>query len=275
LSNPLLWPLVVFAAGCGTGALGALLGVGGGFFLVPFLNLILGMPIKSAAAISLATVIASSSSISAERAGLQLINVRLGLVLESVTVAGSLTGGLTAHFFAETTLQRLFALVAFLGAGVMLARLNRRNVLDPSIDPGRLGMRYQDEETGGVVTYRIKRLPLALAASFAAGNLSSLLGIGGGIIKVPVLNALCGVPVRAAASTSALMIGITATSAAIIYYGRGDLDPLAAAPAILGVQLGSSLGLRVADRAPARGLKSLMAAILVIVGILMLTRGGR
>ena len=64
------------------------------------------------------------------------------------------------------------------------------------------------------MTYRVKRLPLAIVASFVAGNVSSLLGIGGGIIKVPVLNAWCGVPLRAAAATSAFMIGVTATAGA-------------------------------------------------------------
>ena len=82
------------------------------------------------------------------------------------------------------------------------------------------------------MTYRVKRLPLALAASFVAGNVSSLLGIGGGIIKVPVLNAWCGIPLRAAAATSAFMIGVTATAGAIIYYGTGQLVPALAAAAV-------------------------------------------
>ena len=69
--------------------------------------------------------------------------------------------------------------------------------------------------------------------------MSSLLGIGGGIIKVPVLNAWCGVPLRAAAATSAFMIGVTATAGATIYYGRGQLEPALAAAAVLGVQVGS------------------------------------
>ena len=81
------------------------------------------------------------------------------------------------------------------------------------------------------MTYRFKRLPLALAASFVAGNVSSLLGVGGGFIKVPVLNAWCGVPMRAAAATSAFMIGVTATAGAIIYYGHGVLVPGLAAAA--------------------------------------------
>jgi len=204
--------LVIFGAGAVAGALGVALGLGGGIFLVPFLTLALGFPLKSAAAISLATVIATSSAVTARRTGNRLINLRFGMVLEVATTVGSLLGGITAQFVAETMLQRLFGVVAIAVAFVMLSRINRRNVItDPAADPGRLGGRFYEEESGGIVTYRIRRLPLALVTSFIAGNVSSLLGIGGGIIKVPVLNAWCGMPLRAAAATSALMIGVTAT----------------------------------------------------------------
>ena len=267
--------LVIFAAGAIAGGLGIALGLGGGILLVPFLSLALGFPLKSAAAISLTTVIATSSAVAAARAGNQLMNLRLGMLLEVATVTGGLLGGITAQMVAETTLQRIFGLVAIAVAIVMLRRINRRNViLDEHADPGRLGGRYYEEESGGIVTYRITRVPLALLASFVAGNLSSLLGIGGGIIKVPVLNAWCGTPLRAAAATSALMIGVTATGGAIIYYGRGDLQPVAAAPAVLGVQLGSWAALHLAQRASAKWLKVLMAAVLIVVAAVMLTRSG-
>ena len=267
--------LVIFAAGAIAGGLGIVLGLGGGIFLVPFLTLALGFPLKSAAAISLTTVIATSSAVAAARAGNQLMNLRLGMLLEVATVAGGLLGGITAQMVAESTLQRVFGLVAIVVAGVMVGRINRRNViLDEHVDPGRLGGRFYEAESGGIVTYQIKKVPLALIASFVAGNLSSLLGIGGGIIKVPVLNAWCGMPLRAAAATSALMIGVTATGGAIIYYGRGDLQPLAAAPAVLGVQVGSWAALRFAHRTSAKWLKLLMAALLIVVAGLMFARSG-
>ncbi|HEU5258339.1 MAG TPA: sulfite exporter TauE/SafE family protein [Vicinamibacterales bacterium] len=276
--NPLTAPLalIIFGAGAVAGALGVALGLGGGIFLVPFLTLVLGFPLKSAAAISLATVIATSSAVTAQRAGNQLINLRVGMVLEAATTMGSLLGGITAQLVAESVLRRLFGVVAIAVAVVVLGRVNKRNViLDPTVDPGRLGGRFYEEESHAIVSYRVKRLPLALFASFIAGNVSSLLGIGGGIIKVPVLNAWCGMPLRAAAATSALMIGVTATGGAIIYYGRGDLQPLLAAPAVLGVQLGSWAGARLTYGASVKWLKVLMATILVIVAVLMFLRSNQ
>jgi hypothetical protein len=268
--------LIIFGSGTLAGSVGSMLGLGGGVFLVPLLNLALGFPLRTAAAISLCTVIATSSSVSAGRAGTQLINLRLGMVLEVATVAGSLLGGLTVQLFSEAALQRLFAAVAILTSVAVLSRINRRNIiLDPSVSPGALGGRFFDEESGATVSYRVKRLPAALLASFAAGNVSSLLGIGGGILKVPALNTWCGVPVRAAAATSAFMIGVTATAGATIYYGHGQLQPALAAAACLGVQLGSWGGMKFGAAASAKWLKILMAAVLFIVAAMMFTRGGR
>jgi uncharacterized protein len=267
---------IIFGSGVAAGGVGALLGLGGGIFFVPLLHVALGFPLRIAAAISLTTVIATSSSVSAGRSGEQLINLRLGMVLEVATVAGSLLGGLTATLFSETMLQRLFGAVMIVSASAVLARVNRRNViLDPAADPGLLGGRFHEDESGGTVTYRVRRLPVGLLASFVAGNVSSLLGIGGGVLKVPALNAWCGIPMRAAAATSAFMIGVTATGGAIIYYGRGDLPVLAAAPAVLGVQLGSWVGLKLTDRVPAKWLKVLLIAVMLAVAALMLVRSAR
>jgi hypothetical protein len=122
------------------------------------------------------------------------------------------------------------------------------------------------------VSYRVVRLPLAVAASFVAGTLATLLGIGGGVVKVPVLNGWCGVPIRAAAATNAFTLGVTATAGAMMYLGRGWLIPALAAAAVLGVQAGSGLGLRLAESVPANALKLALAIVLGFVAIVMAVR---
>lgn len=263
--------LLTLLMGTLSGSLGAMLGIGGGVFLVPFLILAVGLPFHQAAAVSLAAVIATSTAVSAATAGKQLINLRLGMVLEVATAAGGLAGGLTAMALSPRALQIVFAVVAILVAAAV-ARRTETPDLPHDADVGALGGRYTDERTGQTVTYRVHRLPAALAASFIAGNLSTLLGIGGGVVKVPILVTWCGIPMRVAAATSAFMIGVTATSGAVIYYGHGEMIPALAASAVLGTQLGSAMGLRAAARARARGLRLLLAAVLVIVAVLMLVR---
>jgi uncharacterized membrane protein YfcA len=266
--------LVLFLAGGVAGMLGALLGLGGGVFLVPFLVLVLHQPMHVAVGISLATVVATSTVVSASTAGRGLMNMRLGMTLEVATTAGALAGGIVATALSARTLQGMFAVVAAATSLAMLSRLDRRNVrlASAGADPGRLGGRFYEEESGGEVVYSVRRLPLGLAASFVAGSVSSLLGVGGGIIKVPVLNAWCGVPLRAAAATSAFMIGVTATVGASIYFWRGQIVPTLAAAAVLGVLAGSRAGFAIGARARAVWLKLLMAGVLMAVSALMLLR---
>jgi len=107
-----------------------------------------------------------------------------------------------------------------------------------------------------------------------AGMLSTLVGIGGGVIKVPALTAWCGVPVRAAAATSALMIGATAAAGVVPYFMRGDVVPVLAASTVLGVLVGSRIGFYLGDRSRSRGLKLLMGVVLVCVGLIYFLKAG-
>ena len=264
--------VAVAAAGCVAGVLGSLLGIGGGVFLVPFLNAGLGMDFKVAAATGLMTVIATSSVVSAGRAGRGLINLRLGMLLEVATTVGGLIAAFTVTYLSNHALNLIFAVVTTAIAVLMLSRLDRRNVLHHSTSPGLLGGRFHDDDTGREVVYQVKRLPLGMSASFLAGYVSGTLGIGGGILKVPVLNAWCGVPMRAAAATSALMIGVTAAASAPQYFARGDVSPPVAAAAVVGVLAGSRIGFRYGGRARVKWLKLLMAVVLAAVSLLYFRR---
>jgi uncharacterized membrane protein YfcA len=264
---------VVMASGAVAGGLGALLGIGGGVFLVPFLNAWFGIDFKTAAAISLVTVIATSSAVSAGTTGRHLINLRLGMLLEVASAAGGVAAGLTIAHLSDITLELGFAIATALIGLLMLTRLEQRNVIDdPAADPGPLGGRFHDEESGGEVVYQIRRLPVALGVSFLAGNVSAAFGIGGGILKVPVLNAWCGMPIRAAAATSSLMIGVTAVASVPIQYAHGYVKPPLAAAAVLGVLVGSRAGLWFGGRARAKWLKILMAAVLMLVSLIYFRR---
>ena len=262
----ILIPLLeVMGAGAVAGCLGALLGIGGGVFLIPFLNA-LGHDLRVAAGISLMTVLATSSVVAAGSSNRDVIHLRLGIMLQIPAVAGGLIGAESVEHFSDRALYMIFASVAGIIAVVMLTRLDRRNViLDDSIVPGPLGGAYYEQESGRRVVYQLRRVPAALGISFSGGILSGLLGIGGGILQVPALNAWCGIPMRAAAATTAAMIGVTALGSAPIYFARGRIDAPLAAAAVVGVLVGSRAGMWMSPRAKARWLKLLMAAVLGLV----------
>jgi uncharacterized membrane protein YfcA len=260
--------LVLITIGAATGVVGAMLGIGGGLFLVPLLTLALGVPIRTAIAASLISVIATASASSTINLERGFVNMRLGITLEVATALGGLAGGLMAAALSPRQLFLTFGATLAIMGMVMALRSGRRNIIaDMSVEPGRLGGRLQEDETSYV--YRVRRLPVALGASLVAGAISGLLGIGGGIIKVPILNAFCGIPIRVAAATSAFMIGVTGAASAFIYFGRGDIAvPLTAAVAI-GALPGSLFGAHLSQRVEARSLKILMAVVLLVVGLRM------
>jgi uncharacterized membrane protein YfcA len=135
------------------------------------------------------------------------------------------------------------------------------------VDPGRLGGRLFEGPAEYV--YRVRRLPFAVSASLVAGAMAGLLGLGGGIVKVPVLTTFCGVPMRVAAATSTFIIGVTAAAAAIPYLARGDVALPLSASVALGALPGSLLGAWLSESLEARALKMLMAAVLLAVGARM------
>lgn len=262
--------LVYLLTGAVTGLVGSLLGLGGGVFLVPLLTLAFGLPIRSAVAASLVCVIATATASATTGLRRGLVNVRLGLFLELATSIGGVSGGLLAASLSTRTLYSLFAATLALMGVIVAIRSGRRNVLDSNEDPGRLGGRLLEGENAFV--YRPNRLGLGLAASLVAGAVSGLLGLGGGIIKVPVLNAFCGVPIRVATATSTFMIGVTASASAFLYLARGDvLLPVTAAVA-LGALPGSLAGSHLSHKAEPRALKILMAVVLLGVAAQMALR---
>jgi uncharacterized membrane protein YfcA len=259
--------LILFGlTGALTGMVGALLGLGGGVFLVPLLALGFHLEPRTAVAASLVAVIASSSSTTIVNMRRGLVNIPLAFTLLLLTSVGSLGGGVIAEYISTRTLYAIFASTLFVVAIIVTSRSGTRNVIDdPGIDVGSLGGRVIEE--GKTLSYRMKRLPLALSVSLVAGAISGLLGVGGGVIQVPVLNSFCGIPIRVAAATSAFMIGPTAAVSAFVYLGRGDMDPLITAAIALGSLPGSILGAWMSRRMPVRSIKTILATSLVLVAL--------
>jgi len=261
--------LLLVLGGAIAGTFGAMLGLGGGVFLIPFLSLVFGLPMHQAIATSILAVIATSSAGAAMNVERQTVNLRLGMVLEIATVSGAILGGLTANVLSGQTLSRVFAALLLLVSFMMIwrTRLAMGNAVQP--EAGAFASSYRDDATGNVVAYSAKRVPMVLAVSLIAGNVSGLLGVGGGIFKVPAMHIVAGIPMKAATATSNFMIGVTAAASAFIYFAHGHLNPLVVSPAVLGVLGGSFLGVRVNRRIHGTSLTWVFAVVLFLVSVRM------
>lgn len=264
--------LLLIGGGILTGTLGTLLGIGGGLFLIPYLVLLLDLPMHQAIATSIFAVIATSSAGAVMNLERNLVNIRLGMLLEIATVIGAIFGGITANLLAGEILSKIFSVILLLVAGMMLYRRFRPLAAAGLTSGGRLRAGYRDDVSGTEVVYSARHLGATSAISFVAGNLSGLLGIGGGILKVPALHLLSGVPLKAAAATSNFMIGVTAAASAFIYFSHGHINPVIASSTTLGVLAGSSIGIALGRALRTETITSLFGALLAIAAIQMLMK---
>jgi len=271
----LILAVVAFLAGLG----GSYLGVGGGVFLIPFMTLALGVQIKVAIATSLIGVIATSSGAASVYVRDHLTNLRLAMFLEVATTLGAITGALVALSVPGEDLYVVFGIVVLYAAVTMLrvretARQRAYQAGDESPLTKYLNLSsvYFDQEDQGVYRYRVGRPLAGFGISAAAGVFSGLLGVGGGFIKVPAMNVLMRVPMKAAVATSNFMIGVTAAASAFIYYSQGLVDPGLAAMVIIGVFTGTNLGTRLLSHAKASNVRFVFSIFLGALGTAMIAR---
>ena len=258
--------LLIFGISVIIGVLGSMLGIGGGVFLIPMLTGIVGLPIKTAIGASIVSVIATSTAAGAVYIGHGITHSRLAMVLEIATTLGALAGGFTAVLISPNILSAIFGAVLLYVAYSM--GMGFKTKAQPS-DNGILVTSYQDPLSGETVTYGAHNLPAGMLASFLAGNISGLLGIGGGVIKVPVMNLIMRIPLRAAIATSNFMIGITAATSAIIYYQHGYIDLAVTIPTAFGILIGAQAGSRLGGKIRSDNLKKIFSVLLVIFAIIM------
>jgi hypothetical protein len=246
--------VILFLLGLFAGTFGALVGLGGGIILVPVLSLWFGLPITQAVGISLVCVIATSSGAAAVYVQRRLTDMRLGMTLELASSLGAITGALIVPYLPPAVVKGLFG-VFLLYSAVLMVRKRGEEAAEGGDGP-------QD--------YRVRNYPLGLGVSYAAGNVSAILGIGGGPIKVPLMNVWMGVPLRVAAATSNFLMGVTAAASAFLYYSRGDVYVALAAPLAVGVFAGAFLGTWLSRRLHGRWIRFILVLVLLYLSALML-----
>ena len=265
--------LLVFLAALLAGSFGALVGIGGGLVLVPVLSTFLGVDLHTAIGVSLLGVIAVSISASPSYLRSGLVDRRIGIALLVATALGGIAGGYVAGLLDDRSLAGVFAAVLVLVALQMF--LNRGGQVAEVVDePGHLeyDWSYVEPTTEREVAYRARNLGPGTAVSLVAGALSGLLGVGGGVVNVPTMNVLMGIPIRAATTTSTYMLAPTAAASAVLYLSRGDVQPLIAAPVVVGVVIGARLGARLSHRIPHQALTVLFVVVAGVLALQMTIR---
>ena len=277
-----LWSLG--GVGLAGGLLGAMLGLGGGVFIVPLLTLVLNLPIHIAIASSLVAVIANSITASGTHLRARLPNLRLGMFLLTATTIGAVGGAFLADLLSSPILAVIFG-IALTGIGYSMIR-HRKTVQgktstgEARVSASRnstnlassLTASYYDRNLNKVVNYTVSHVPQGWGINLLVGIVSSLLGVGGGIINIPVMNLVMKVPIKAAMATNSFMVGITALAGACVYYYNGYVYPMMAAPVMVGSFVGALAGAQLVQRARSARLRQMFAIVMLILAVLMILR---
>jgi len=269
-------PLVLFAVSILAGFIGAMSGMGGGIVLVPALTL-LGVDIKHAIAISIVSVIATSSGSASAYVRDHITNLKVGMFLEMFTIVGGLVGAAITIVSAQHLLFLAFGIVLL--ASWMALFLQRhegwRPVAHVDAFSRWLELRggYYDQAIGETLTYDAGRAYFGGPLMFGAGLIAGLLGIGAGALKVLIHDLVMGLPPKVSTTTSNLIIGVTALAGTSVYLAAGLINPGLAAPIILGIVVGAFIGTRVLVRLRNETVRRFFLVVLFILGAQMLLRG--
>ncbi len=267
--------LVLFFTSILAGALGSIVGLGGGVIIIPILTILLGVDIHLAIGASIVSVIATSSGAAATYVKDKMTNLRIGMFLELATTAGAIFGAAVAAYANSFFLELVFGGILLVSLLPLVRQLGEDIPPKPELQglAKRLSLRGSYTETDGtVVDYNATGPKRGLVGMFAAGLISGLLGIGSGTFKVLSMDLAMKLPMKVSTTTSNFMIGVTAAASAGIYFARGDVDPFIVAPVAIGILIGAFIGTRLLLRARNPTVRKVFALVLAVTAVEMILR---
>lgn len=280
--------VLLIIAGLFIGTVAPMIGIGGGLVNVPLLIFVFGVGSSSDATLmSSISVFLTSSSASLNYFRKKRLDVRSGLIFAAVAIPGGILGGyLAQRVITDSDLIKLmFAFLIGFTALFNLYRNNRKQpeqseekVIEPT-DPDtsfakriiRDVRKFKDSD-GDVIEYEV-RLGIGAIAIFFGGMLAGLLGVGGGIIYVPTLSSISGLPFHIAAATSSFMIMFVVAFVLITRLSLYDGDILNilsyGLPLAIGSVIGARLGSTHAKKVQSKTLKNIFWTIAFFAAIRM------
>lgn len=265
--------MALLLIGIFAGAFGAVFGLGGGIILIPVMTILFGLGATEAAAASLIGIVATSAGAASRGLKKGTANIRLGLMLEITTSIGAIAGAAIAVYLADWALFLVFAGI-MLYSGIKMALAPERKETGTA-SGGMMSFEYRDAADGDKVKrYEVQNVKSGLGLCVAAGMISSMTGVGGGSVKVPLMNIHMHVPVKVASSTSSYMIGITAFSGALIYLAAGEVLLDVAAAVSIGTYVGALIGAKIAERLKTATFKRYLSVVFFFVCFTMILKAG-
>lgn len=271
------WPLLLFIVTFILGIIAVLGGVGGGVLFVPIVGGFFPFNLDFVRGAGL--LVALSGALAAGPGLLRrgLADLRLAIPLALIASASAIVGAMIGLALPKNVVNTLLGLTIL---GIVVIMFTAKKSEYPEVKKAdalsqalRIYGVYYEPTTGKEVEWKVHRTPLALLLFVVIGVMAGMFGLGAGWANVPVLNLLMGVPLKVAVSTSKFLLSITDTSAAWIYLNSGAIIPMIVVPSIIGIMLGSIVGVRILAVAKPKVIRWVVILLLAFSGLRALLKG--
>ena len=272
-----VWPLVLLVVTFLMGIVAVLGGVGGGVLFVPIisgffpfhLDFVRGCGLLVALSGALA---AGPGLLKADLASLRLA-MPVALIASTCAIVGAMIGLALPTNVVQTALGATILGIVFLLLIAKKSEMPEVRRADNLSSALRICGVYTEESTGEEIDWKIHRTPIGLIMFIAVGFMAGMFGLGAGWANVPVLNLLMGAPLKISVATSKFLLSITDTSAAWIYLNQGCVIPMMVVPSLVGIMLGSFIGVRILRVTKPAFVRWIVIVLLLFAGAKAFTKG--
>ena len=278
--------VLMLLASMAAGALGALVGVGGGILIVPILTMGFAVPVQYAMGASIVSVIGTSSGAASAHVKDKISNFKIGTFLNAATTTGAVIGSVLSIYLVgiglSSVIYLIFGAVLMYCAYDLYRKVRKEHRIgsgDFNVKPNRiseaLGLKgeYYDPALRQKLSYEAGNAFGGLGIMGVAGLLSGLLGIGSGALNVLSMDEAMRLPFKVSTATSNFIIGVSAAASAGIFLLKGWVNLLIVGPVAIGVTIGSVAGAKALTHSKPLSIRIVFTLILVISSVEMLQKG--
>jgi len=274
------WPIILFFFCLVLGILAVMAGVGGGVLYVPLVSGFFPFHIDFVRGVGLMVALAGALAAGPGLLRRNLANLRLALPVALIASTFSILGAMLGLYLSALNPDIIQTCLGMTIVGIAILLLLSKNTEKPVVNKQDaiglalgLGGAYWDDGARESVEWKTHRTLLGLFMFIIVGLLAGMFGLGAGWANVPVLNLLMGAPLKVSVATSKFLLSITDTSAAWIYMNRGCVIPLIAVPSIVGLMLGSLIGVKILAVAKPKMIRYIVIAVLFFAGLKAIDKG--
>ncbi len=272
-----MWPLVLLVVTFVMGIAAVLGGVGGGVLFVPIISGFFPFHLDFVRGTGLLVALSGALAAGPGLLKMNLASLRLAipvaLIASSFAIVGAMVG-----LALPTNIVQIALGATILGICVLMLTAKKSEL--PDVQQAdrlssvlRIYGVYQEGSTGQIVDWKVHRTPQGLMLFVVIGVMAGMFGLGAGWANVPVLNLLMGAPLKISVATSKFLLSITDTSAAWIYVNQGCVIPMMVVPSIVGIMLGSFVGVRLLRVAKPGVVRWIVIVMLGFAGLKALSKG--